>query len=694
MCPSTAAAACLAAVLSATSAFAQTDESGETGSLSGFVVDTNTREPLAGTTIVATGGAVEGVTFTAITDDVGSYRIDELPEGRYTIAFYYSDAVVVREDYPIVSGHEAVVVADLEPVDWIGCVFMYEPPIIEQYPATVSQNLEREDLVRPFIETVDDTLDLASQVFGSDADVSFRGGPVDDNDITVFGAPADGGLLVDFVYEVAIHESFLPTLWSATGGAIEVTPKSGTNERHGSVFARAGSGRIETGVEVGGAIERDKAWYYIGVAPRHADDETTAQVVSRVDYAATSEHQGSVWAAHLPTSDSMAATWTSKLDDRKKEITVRAGVFDDRTDGATTTSAGVGYLQRFIALGKHEMTAELQARDRIGESHVESAVAHDSWQLEPNLMVEAGVRYDRLTLRGESDSVDPWACSKLGVCSTPSGDAATIDGIAPSLGIVWDWTKEGRARVFGRGGRYHRVSGYDAFDGNLVVPNLELEHVDEYAVGVEYELLENAMAGLHFAHRRLGATLETVAVDGGRTRVLANPGDVDDGAFSDLRTEIAARPSGDPARETLSRRLATYELIDALDEPVRDYDAVGLALRHEGDDLDLRASYVYARTTGTERYWQDRPHNVKLTATYRWFDDGDSWITTGLRLRAFSGARLSDDVDRDAFESVTDLHLGYHRELGCLIDRLTFYIDAFDVGGADESVTAGARATF
>lgn len=576
----------------------------------------------------------------------------------------------------------------------IGCIMYYEPPIIEQNTSTVSHRLERADLVRPFLETVADTVDVAPQSFAGDRGVSFRGGPIDDNDVTIFGTPADAGILLDFVEEVTMYESFLPTRWSVTGGAVEIAPKSGTNELRGSAFTRAGSGRIEAGVELGGPITRDESWYYVGVAPRRADGETTAQLVSRFDYAVSTEHTGALWGAHLPTSDSVAATWTSRLDDARKELTARLGAFDDRIDGALTTSASANYTQRFRARGNHELSVDAQGRDRRGESYTASAVVHDRWDIDPNLAIEVGVRYDRLALRSESDAVDPWACAKLGACSTPSSVAAVIDGVAPAIGVSWDWTREGRARLFGRAGRYNRISGYDAFDGNLVLPNLELEHVDEYTVGVEYELMQRMMGGVYVAHRRLGAALETVSVDGGRTRALANPGAVDGEAFSELGEQLAQTPAGSPARDRLTRRLATYELIDALDEPLRTYNAAGLSVHHEGDDLELRASYVYARTTGTERYWQDRPHNVKLSAVYRWFDDGDAWITTGLRLRAFSGARLSDETEREPFEAVTDLHLGYHRDLGCLIDRLTFYIDAFDIGGADESVTAGARATF
>ncbi len=70
-------------------------ESATTGAIQGVVKDKATGEPLAGVTVVATSPALQGEQ-TAITDEHGAYRIDNLPPGTYVVTFYYSDVTIER----------------------------------------------------------------------------------------------------------------------------------------------------------------------------------------------------------------------------------------------------------------------------------------------------------------------------------------------------------------------------------------------------------------------------------------------------------------------------------------------------------------------------------------------------------------------------------------------------------------------
>ena len=67
-----------------------------TGTIRGKVVDKNTEEPLIGVLVAAT---LDQKTQNRITDETGSFRIENVPVGRYTIRFSYlgyEEAVVTQ----------------------------------------------------------------------------------------------------------------------------------------------------------------------------------------------------------------------------------------------------------------------------------------------------------------------------------------------------------------------------------------------------------------------------------------------------------------------------------------------------------------------------------------------------------------------------------------------------------------------
>src|SRR5580765_4672638 len=82
----------LAVAIAPTTGWAQ---SNTTGAVQGQVTDANTGEKLAGVTVIATSPAMQG-TQTAITDENGFYKINELPPGEYLVTFYYADLTLER----------------------------------------------------------------------------------------------------------------------------------------------------------------------------------------------------------------------------------------------------------------------------------------------------------------------------------------------------------------------------------------------------------------------------------------------------------------------------------------------------------------------------------------------------------------------------------------------------------------------
>ncbi len=64
-----------------------------TGSVRGVVTDKKTGEKLPGVTVIATSPSL-AQTQTALTDEHGFYKIDDLPPGSYLVTFYYADTTI------------------------------------------------------------------------------------------------------------------------------------------------------------------------------------------------------------------------------------------------------------------------------------------------------------------------------------------------------------------------------------------------------------------------------------------------------------------------------------------------------------------------------------------------------------------------------------------------------------------------
>ncbi len=76
------------------------------GSVRGVVTDKKTGEKLAGVTVIATSPAL-AQTQTAITDEQGAYKIDDLPPGNYLITFFYADLKVERSGVQVAANKQS-----------------------------------------------------------------------------------------------------------------------------------------------------------------------------------------------------------------------------------------------------------------------------------------------------------------------------------------------------------------------------------------------------------------------------------------------------------------------------------------------------------------------------------------------------------------------------------------------------------
>lgn len=197
----------------------------------------------------------------------------------------------------------------------------------------------------------------------------------------------------------------------------------------------------------------------------------------------------------------------------------------------------------------------------------------DNWQLFDSMMVSLGLRAESFE-DGRADG---------------GGSYIELDGdIAPRFGYSWDFMETGRSKIYANYGRYYipigtqatvrnqggefnqytywEFNGYSAdrtrtpilgaqiggpntfADGTskdpltLVDQTAKPSYQDEYILGLQTELPEfmgsNSSGGIRYVFRKLGRTLEDIAVDSGLNALLngspeANPQDCDSDGVDD-----------------------------------------------------------------------------------------------------------------------------------------------------------------
>jgi hypothetical protein len=296
-------------------------------------------------------------------------------------------------------------------------------------------------------------------------------------------------------------------------------------------------------------------------------------------------------------------------------------------------------------------------RTSSGNTMNYGAFLQDSWSILPNLTVNAGVRWEAQYLRYSEqlqNTFDTISMKQLGK------NALELNNLwAPRLGLIYDWTKEGRSKVYASWGRFYEAIPMDmnnrAFGGDaesftdwdwqsqcgapptgtdpnttlnvpslssgcpdaapstfdevpydvytlggttLVVPETGPQYLDELTVGVEYEVLEDLRLGLSYQNRRLGRVIEDLSSDGGHSYFIGNPGEFDEASEQDLISQIEM--ASDPAlREALIHQLETFQGIRQFDKPRRDYNAIQLtAAKRFSRAFMVQGSYTYSVLRG------------------------------------------------------------------------------------------------
>ncbi len=431
----------------------------------------------------------------------------------------------------------------------------------------------------------------------------------------------------------------------------------------------------------------------------------------------------------------------------------------------------------------------LGPNDVLGKTFNWSSYIRDSWQPMPNLTLNYGLRYEEQRLRyadALQNTPDPFTGNMRGT------NAMVMRNMwAPRFGAMYDWTKEGRSKIYGHWGRFYesipmdinnrsfggetmyqqifnaddetqcgtenrpgfngpngpdctveanpsdppgtKVAGVSETlfgSGVLVAPGIKAQYLDEFIVGVEYEVLEDLKLGLSYQNRRLGRVVEDVSVDQAETYILANPGEWSSDEESKLIDQIAdLEASGGDINEInrLKHNLEQYQGIRTFDKPRRDYHAVQVtATKRFSRQFYLQASYTYSRSLGnfpglysadngqvdpniTSQFDliellanrdgplpQDRPHYIKVDGYYIMDFKKAGELTLGARVRALSGTPINalakhymygynesfllprGEMGRTDFDYGLDLHLSYGRDLGKGMS-LELFTDVFSV---------------
>jgi hypothetical protein len=289
----------------------------------------------------------------------------------------------------------------------------------------------------------------------------------------------------------------------------------------------------------------------------------------------------------------------------------------------------------------------------VGNTLNWSAYLRDSWQIRPNLTLNAGLRLEEQRLR--------YAEHLQGKVHPASGEtfgknALTLKNqLAPRVGILYDWTKEGRSKVYAHWGRFYesipmainnvsfgapvfyvqsyspgrctneagqvpqtdpRIGGPDGsacletmatpdqrqqlfgVNGSVVAPGVQGQYLDETVGGVEYEVMDDLKLGISLQNRRFGRVIEDVSLDNANTYIIANPGQWS--AEEERKFEERVAAETDPQKKImLERQLEMFKGIRRFDKPIRDYDALQFTLtRRFSKNVYTQASYTFSRTRG------------------------------------------------------------------------------------------------
>lgn len=425
----------LAASMLAAGASAQT-----TGAISGRIVDAQGGAPLGDAVLSVSGPALQGEE-TARTDASGRFALGLLPPGAYALNVERDGYVsFTREELHVDAGRTLFLPLSMHRLG---------VPAAVEVPAPLSA-IGISSISRQQMELIPYGRDL--RTFEQPA-IAFAG---IDESFAAYGSPStlylDGirtssRLLQHFVEQVDVKTaSYAAEYGRSRGGIISGVTRSGGDEFHGSLFGdflpvelprRSLRYDLDGGFELGGPLQRQKLWFYGGVAPAHVELRPGAQT----DF----QYVGKL-------------TWTPLPG----QTLVASGIDDN---------ASLHYLGRFLQ-GSTLVDALGAWNDPQGAQGV-AKIAH--------LFGAHAIKYGVDLARGRSAA--GFAQDTLRILDALVLDAGgrVEDGnFMPRAGLAYDFLGGGLSRAYAFYGRFP---------------------YDQYAAGVQAQMLRDTVLGIDYIHK-------------------------------------------------------------------------------------------------------------------------------------------------------------------------------------------------
>lgn len=277
------------------------------GGVAGRVLDEESWRPVAEAVVSVSGPALQGEQV-ALSDASGRYVVTGLPPGEYVVRFERGAASVERPGVLIEADQTVTVDVRLP-----AAAHVYQttarPPAIDATSHQLGVTASSALLERiPLRDPVYDVLTLAPGSYRDPVGVGVGGATGAENRFFLDGldttSPLYGLVGTQIAPEFLQSTELLTGGYAAergraTGGLVSLVTKSGSNELHGSAWvnyapfqlaprriARPGEAiatlahggsldrydhALDFGVDLGGALLKDRIWFYVGVAPSFID---------------------------------------------------------------------------------------------------------------------------------------------------------------------------------------------------------------------------------------------------------------------------------------------------------------------------------------------------------------------------------------------------------------------------------------
>jgi hypothetical protein len=282
---------------------------------------------------------------------------------------------------------------------------------------------------------------------------------------------------------------------------VEAVTRSGGNDWHGSAFLdwlpievprRNLRYDVDGGAEIGGALERNRVWFYGGFAPvlqaTTAGAETDYHYVGKLTWRPVEGQTFSLSAI----SDDFSLHYRGDVGDHAAEVEAVAGW--SHQPAADSVQGKVAVAQRADFFGRHRFLygfdgARETAKGAVTQRWGAAWFLQDTWSPVDEWFVEAGLQVDREAAPEQTE-------------------------VLPRVGVSWDFSGGGTSRAYAFYGRFLDPTPLD-------VPVRVIE--DHFALGVERQLWRDLVGGLGYVHKRFEGALDGRTGYDGFTISVAKP---------------------------------------------------------------------------------------------------------------------------------------------------------------------------